>query len=90
MPRMWKEIATLVKSAGDAPVKVILETSCLNHEEKIAVCQMSLRAGAGAADVHRFRGVWRPVEDVQLIKGTVGAYLDIKAAGVLHLWGRSA
>ncbi len=87
-PYVEKEIATLVKSAGDAPVKVILETSCLNHEEKIAVCQMSLRAGAGAVQTSTGFGAYGArVEDVQLIKGTVGAYLDIKAAGGIRTYG---
>ena len=41
-----KEIASVVRAVRGVPVKVILDTSYLTTEEKIAVCQMSLRAGA--------------------------------------------
>jgi len=87
-PYVEKEITTVVKAAGDIPVKVILETSCLNQDEKIAVCQMSLRAGAIAVQTSTGFGAYGArVEDVRLIKNTVGSYLDIKAAGGIRTFG---
>ena len=87
-PYVEKEITTVVKAAGDIPVKVILEPSCLNQDEKIAVCQMSLRAGAIAVQTSTGFGAYGArVEDVRLIKTTVGSYLDIKAAGGIRTFG---
>ncbi|MFA7692616.1 MAG: deoxyribose-phosphate aldolase [Candidatus Hydrogenedentales bacterium] len=82
-----KEIATIVKATGGAPVKVILETSCLSKEEKIAACQMSLRAGASAIKTSTGFGAYGArEEDIRLIKETVGIHLDIKAAGGIRTY----
>ena len=82
-----KEIATIVKAAGGAPVKVILETSCLTEEEKVAACRMSLRAGATAVKTSTGFGAYgATVEDVRLIRATVGTHLDIKAAGGIRTY----
>jgi deoxyribose-phosphate aldolase len=63
-----REIAAVVKAVEPAPVKVIIETSYLTTEEKIAACEMSKRAGATA-------------EDVALMRQVVGNSMGIKAAG---------
>ncbi|RCH73559.1 MAG: deoxyribose-phosphate aldolase [Candidatus Poseidoniales archaeon] len=36
----------LIEAAGDAPVKVILETSCLDYTEMIDACRIALDSGA--------------------------------------------
>ena len=83
-----KEVTAVVNVVEGAPVKVILEASLLNHDEKIAVCQMSLRAGASAIKTSTgFGDYGARFEDVQLIRATVGAYLDIKAAGGIRTYG---
>ena len=41
-----KDIAMVVEASRPYPVKVILETSQLTHEEKIAACALSKAAGA--------------------------------------------
>ena len=83
-----KEIATIVKAAAGAPVKVILETSYLSHDEKVAVCQMSLRAGASAVKTCTGFGAYGArEEDIRLIRATVGTHLDIKAAGGIRTYG---
>lgn len=83
-----KEIATIVKAAAGAPVKVIMEASYLTQEEKIAVCQMSLRAGASALKTATGFGAYGArEEDIRLIRATVGAHLDIKAAGGIRTYG---
>jgi len=77
-----KEIGAVVKAAKEHPVKVILETSYLNNEEKTAVCEMCLRAGA--AFVKTATGFGKggaTVEDVQLMRKVVGERLGVKAAG---------
>lgn len=82
-----KEIATIVKAAAGTPVKVILETSSLTREEKIAACHMSLRAGATALQTSTgFGASGATAEDVRLIRATVGSHLDIKAAGGIRTY----
>ena len=43
---VFEDIKGVVQAAGQTPVKVILETSKLDDEEKIAVCALSKAAGA--------------------------------------------
>lgn len=77
-----KEIAAIVHAVPKLPVKVILETSFLNDDEKIAICEMSLRAGA--AFIKTSTGYGRSgatVADIRLIRSVVGENMGIKAAG---------
>ena len=77
-----KEISAVVEAAGVAAVKVILETSCLTDDEKAAVCEMSVRAGAAYVKTSTgFAQGGATVEDVVLMRGVVGGRLGIKAAG---------
>lgn len=83
-----REIAAVVKACAGAPVKVILETSYLTNDEKIAVSQMSLRAGASALKTSTGFGAYGArEEDIRLIRSAVGNYLDIKAAGGIRTYG---
>ncbi len=83
-----KEIAAIVNAAEGAPVKIILEASCLNQEEKVAACQISLRAGAKVIKTSTGFGAYGArAEDIQLIRATVGSQLDIKAAGGIRTYG---
>jgi deoxyribose-phosphate aldolase len=85
-----KEIRAVVKAAKEHPVKVILETSYLNTEEKIAVCQMCLRAGA--AFVKTATGFGKggaTVEDVKLMRKVVGENLGVKAAGGIRSYANA-
>jgi deoxyribose-phosphate aldolase len=77
-----REIAAVVKSVRGVPVKVILETSYLSADEKITVCEMSMRSGA--AFVKTCTGYGRAgatVTDVRLMREVVGKALGVKAAG---------
>lgn len=77
-----KEISAIVRAAAGKPVKVILETSYLNDEEKIAVCKMSVRAGAAFVKTSTGYGkAGATVADVKLMRSVVGPGLGIKAAG---------
>ncbi len=83
-----KEIAAVVKAVKGTPVKVILETSYLNHDEKIAVCRMCMRAGAAFVKTATgFGSGGATVEDVALMKSVVGDNLGIKAAGGIRTYG---
>lgn len=77
-----KEITAVVRAADQVPVKVILETSYLREEEKVLVCEMSVRAGA--AFVKTSTGFGRhgaTTADVSLLRDAVGGKIGVKAAG---------
>lgn len=82
-----REIAAIVKAAHGAPVKVILETSLLDTEEKITVCEMAIRSGA--AFVKTSTGFGRKgatTDDVALMRQVVGSRLGVKAAGAIRTY----
>lgn len=77
-----KEIAAVVKTARNMPVKVILETSYLTDKEKVAVCEMSVRAGAAFVKTSTgFGNGGATVADVALMKEVVAGRIGVKAAG---------
>lgn len=85
-----KEIAAIVKAAGAAPVKVILETCYLNRDEKIAVCQMAVRAGAAFVKTSTGYGDdGATVEDVLLMREVVGTASGVKAAGGIRTYAEA-
>ncbi|MCK5862417.1 MAG: deoxyribose-phosphate aldolase [Candidatus Hydrogenedentes bacterium] len=82
-----KEITAVVKAMQEHPVKVILETSYLDNDEKTAVCEMCVRAGA--AFVKTATGFGKggaTVEDVKLMRKVVGRDMGIKAAGGIRTY----
>jgi deoxyribose-phosphate aldolase len=82
-----KEIAAVVKAAGDIPVKVILETSYLSDDEKIEVCEMSLNARAAFVKTSTgFGQGGATVDDVRLMYRLVGNQMGIKAAGGIRTY----
>ena len=82
-----KEITAVVKAAKECSVKVILETSYLNNEEKTAVCEMCLRAGAAYVKTATgFGNGGATVEDVQLMRKVVGDSMGVKAAGGIRTY----
>lgn len=77
-----REIAAVVRAATPATIKVILETVYLTAAEKIAVCELSLRAGAHWVKTSTgFAQTGATVEDVRLMRRTVGNQIGVKAAG---------
>ncbi|MDX1931722.1 MAG: deoxyribose-phosphate aldolase [Capsulimonadales bacterium] len=84
------EIASVVEvcGAGDALVKVILECAYLTDAEKRRIAQMAEEAGAdfvktstGFAVPGEGKPVGATVEDVRLLRATVGEDIGVKAAG---------
>ena len=83
-----REIAAVVKAVRGVPVKVILETSFLNRDEKIDVCAMAMRAGAAYVKTATgFGNGGATIEDVALMRSVVGDHLGIKAAGGVRTYG---
>ena len=67
---------------GRAIVKVILETSLLSRDEKVMGCTLSKAAGADYVKTSTgFGGGGATVEDVTLMRETVGPDMGVKASG---------
>lgn len=85
-----QEIAALVRAVQNVPLKVILETSYLTTEEKVAVCEMSVRSGAAFVKTSTGFGLGgATVEDVQLMRKVVGDAIGVKAAGGIRTYGQA-
>ncbi|MET3367132.1 UNVERIFIED_CONTAM: deoxyribose-phosphate aldolase [Jeotgalibacillus campisalis] len=71
-----------VVHAGDAILKVIIETSMLTDEQKVIACEAAVEAGADFVKTSTgFNGGGATVEDVALMRKTVGPDLGVKASG---------
>jgi deoxyribose-phosphate aldolase len=82
--RVRREIEAMAAICREAGVisKVILETCYLTDEEKVLVCQMSKAAGADFVKTSTgFGPAGATVEDVRLMRQTVGPEMGVKAAG---------
>ncbi|MDC0255054.1 deoxyribose-phosphate aldolase [Bacteriovoracales bacterium] len=76
------DIEEVVKTAAPHIVKVIIETSLLNQEEKIIACSLSKVAGAHFVKTSTgFSGGGALVKDVELMKKVVGPEIEVKASG---------
>lgn len=65
-----------------ALVKVIIETSLLNNEEKVLACLLAKEAGADFVKTSTgFSGGGATVDDISLMRKTVGPSLGVKASG---------
>lgn len=79
---VFKDIATVVEAAKPRAVKVILETSQLSREEKVAGCALAKAAGAAFVKTSTgFGGGGATVEDIALMRQVVGDNVGVKASG---------
>jgi len=78
-----KDIEAVVRaSRGRALVKVILETCLLNDSEKVEASKASRQAGADFVKTSTgFSNGGATVEDVRLMRATVGLKMGVKASG---------
>lgn len=68
--------------AGEAILKVIIETSMLTDEQKVIACEAAVEAGADFVKTSTgFNGGGATVEDVALMRKAVGPDLGVKASG---------
>lgn len=75
-----KEVVSTAK--GQALTKVIIETSLLTDDEKIRACKLAKAAGADFVKTSTgFSGGGATVEDIKLMRETVGPDLGVKASG---------
>jgi deoxyribose-phosphate aldolase len=79
-----RDINEVVKVGHDAGaiVKVIIETSLINDEEKITACLLAKEAGADFVKTSTgFSGGGATVEDINLMRRVVGPEMGVKASG---------
>lgn len=75
------DVAETVR-AGGGILKVILETCLLNDEQKMTACQIAVKAGADFVKTSTgFSKAGATVDDVRLMRRTVGALIGVKASG---------
>jgi deoxyribose-phosphate aldolase len=84
--KVQKDIEAVVAAAKDkALVKVIIETSLLTNEEKVTACELAKAAGADFVKTSTgFSTGGATVEDVRLMRETVGPEMGVKASGGIH------
>lgn len=76
------EIKKVVEAADGNCVKVIIETSLLNQDEKALACNIVMESGAAFVKTSTgFSSSGATLEDVRLIKKVVGDRVGIKASG---------
>ncbi|MGN6443672.1 MAG: deoxyribose-phosphate aldolase [Arthrobacter sp.] len=79
-----EDIAAVAETvhAGGAILKVIIETALLTDEQKVLACQAAVEAGADFVKTSTgFNGGGATVEDVALMRRTVGPEVGVKASG---------
>ncbi len=77
-----EDIAAVVEASKPAIVKVIIETCLLTDEEKKKACILSVEAGAAFVKTSTgFSTGGATVEDIKLMRETVGDNAQVKASG---------
>jgi deoxyribose-phosphate aldolase len=77
-----RELRDVVEAADERPVKVIIETALLSQKEKVEACKLVLQSGAQVVKTSTgFNGPGATIEDVRLLRETVGQRFGVKAAG---------
>jgi len=85
-----RDVAAVVdvkRLSNETVVKVIIETACLTKEEKVIACRLVKEAGADFVKTSTgFFGKGASVEDVRLMRETVGSDFGVKAAGGIRTY----
>ena len=77
-----RDIRAVVEAAKGTLVKVIIETCLLTDDEKVKACQIAQKAGADFVKTSTgFSTGGATVEDVALMRKTVGPGMGVKASG---------
>lgn len=80
--KVMLDIQAVVDAARPYPVKVIIETSSLNEDEKIVACALSKSAGAAFVKTSTgFAEGGATLEDISLMRRIVGEDIGVKASG---------
>lgn len=80
-----EDIKAVKEACGNALLKVIIETCLLTDEEKVKACELSKEANADFVKTSTgFSTAGAKVEDVRLMRDTVGDDMGVKASGGIH------
>ena len=82
MDTVYQDIQTVVDASQGHCVKVIIETCLLTDEEKVLACQQAMKAKATFVKTSTgFSTGGATIQDVALMKQTVGDQCEVKASG---------
>ena len=82
---VYDDILGVVGAARPKPVKVILETSMLDDEQKAIACLIAARTGAAYVKTSTgFGGGGANAHDIGLMRAMVGDALGVKASGAVR------
>ena len=79
---VYEDICRVSEASRPHKVKVIIETSMLNEEEKVIACALSKSAGAAFVKTSTgFSGGGATVKDIEMMRRIVGDDMEVKASG---------
>lgn len=82
---VYDDILGVVAAARPMPVKVILETSLLDDDQKAIACLIAARSGAAYVKTSTgFGGGGANAHDIALMRAMVGDALGVKASGAVR------
>ena len=80
-----EDIKAVKEACGEHILKVIIETCLLTDDEKVKACELAKEAGADFVKTSTgFSSAGAKVEDVRLVRETVGPDMGVKASGGIH------
>ena len=80
-----EDIKAVKEACGEHILKVIIETCLLTDDEKVKACELAKEAGADFVKTSTgFSSAGAKVEDVRLMRETVGPDIGVKASGGIH------
>lgn len=80
-----EDIKAVKEACGENVLKVIIETCLLTDDEKVKACELAKEAGADFVKTSTgFSSAGAKVEDVSLMRETVGPDMGVKASGGIH------
>lgn len=80
-----EEIRKVVEASGNKMVKVIIETCLLTEDEKVRACTLAKEADADYVKTSTgFSKGGATIQDVKLMRETVGDDMGVKASGGIH------
>ncbi len=80
--KVINDIRSVTHTAGNALVKVIIETCLLNDDEKVLACQLTEKAGAHFVKTSTgFSSGGATLNDIKLMRQSVSTHISIKASG---------
>ena len=80
-----EDIKAVKEACGENVLKVIIETCLLTDDEKVKACELAKEAGADFVKTSTgFSSAGANVEDVRLMRETVGPDMGVNASGGIH------